>query len=39
MNLRIIADHDRHKIARDKYAGDGQFRQVFFGRLVGSFDQ
>lgn len=26
--------HDRHKIARDKYAGDGQFRQVFFGRLL-----
>ena len=27
-------DEDRHKIVRDKHQGDGNFRQVFFGRLV-----
>lgn len=26
--------NDRQKIVRNKYEGDGQFRQVFFGRLL-----
>lgn len=29
-----VLDHDQQQTARDKYEGDGQFRQVFFGRLV-----
>ena len=35
---RIVSDNDRQKIVRNKYEGDGQFRQVFFGRLVCLFD-
>ena len=29
-------DEDRHGTTRKKHEGDGDFRQVFFGRLVRS---
>ena len=32
-------DEDRHGTTRKKYEGDGDFRQVFFGRLVRSSDR
>ena len=31
-----LIDEDRHGTTREKYEGDGNFRQVFFGRLVRS---
>ena len=31
-----ITDEDRHGTTREKHEGDGNFRQVFFGRLVRS---
>ena len=32
-------DEDRHGTTREKHEGDGNFRQVFFGRLVRSSKQ
>ena len=35
----LFLDEDRHGTTREKHEGDGNFRQVFFGRLVRSSER
>lgn len=35
LNSSWSIDEDRHGTTREKHEGDGAFKQVFFGRLVG----
>ena len=38
-HLTLFTDDDRHGTTREKHEGDGNFRQVFFGRLVRSSER